>query len=287
VARGGRPLLALPRLTGLFARQAGSAEDQAAWLTELADTPPVVVNYAYPVLIDREFRVDYTRRVYINQACYVIVRVGPADRALAPLSPAEAQVLVATPSQRLRFAALEPEPRVQVALQFAEGTFYAARTTAEGVLSRDREARFVFVVKPLRAEDCVLTISVAYLEATTEPERVAQRLVIERTIQAPGGEARTEREEQTTFAPAAQGTHLRPVLTTERVIGVKSVLHLNAGELGLVQKGTGTVLTAGLLVLGMQPGQTLDLPYVIMALAPLLGIPLGEQAKKLFEPGGE
>jgi hypothetical protein len=68
---------------------------------------------------------------------------------------------------------------------------------------------------------------------------------------------------------------------------VKSVLHLQAGELGLVQKGAGVALTTGLLVLGMPPGQPLDLPYVIMALAPLLGIPLGEQAKKLFDPAGE
>jgi hypothetical protein len=279
--------VSLPNLGGLFARRTGPAEDPAGWLAELAESPPAVANYAYPELLDRDFRVDYTRRVYINQACYVIVRIGPADRPLAPLTPAEAQVLVATVSQRLRFAAQEPEPRVEVALQFAEGTFYAARTTAVGVLHRDRESRFVFVVKPLKAEDCVLTIAVSYLEATTEPERVAQRLVIERTIQAPGGEARHEREEQTTVAPAAPVEQRRPVLTTERVIGVKSVLHLNAGELGLVQKGTGTVLTAGLLVLGMQPGQTLDLPYVIMALAPLLGIPLGEQAKKLFEPGGD
>jgi hypothetical protein len=246
----------------------------------------VVPNYAFPILIDREFRVDYTRRVYIKQACYVIVRVGPAGSNLAPLTPAEAQRLVATPSQRLRFAAQEDEPRVEVALEFAEGVFDAARTTAQGVLHRDRETRFVFVVKPLKAEDCVLNIIVSYVEPGAEAEQIAQRVVIERTIRTPDGQERQEREEQTTYTPARAGTHLRPVLTTERVIGVKSFLRLNNSELGLVQKGTGVVLTGTMLVAGAANGQPLDLLYVVTALAPLLGVPLGEATQQLLNRSG-
>lgn len=285
-SRGRGSGLRLPNLTRLFAGRRDLAADPEALLAAQAAAPPVVPNYAYPVLIDREFRVDYTRRVYINQACYVIVRVGPAGRELAPLTPAEAQLLVATPSQRLRFAAQEEEPRVQVALEFAEGTFYAARTTAQGVLHRDQESRFVFVVKPLKAEDCVLNIVVSYVEAAGEAEHVAQKVVIERTIRTPDGQERQEHEEQTTFTPAAGAVQLRAVLTTERIIGVKSLLRLNSGELGLVQKGAGVVLTSTLLVAGAQNGQPLDPLYLIMSLAPLLGIPLGEAAQKLLDRPG-
>ncbi len=283
--RNGLPRLALPDFSRLFAGRRAVAADPEALLTAETAAPPVVPNYAYPLLIDREFRVDYTRRVYVNQACYVIVRVGPAGHDLPPLTPAEVQVLVATPSQRLRFAAQEEEPRVEVAIQFAEGTFYAARTTAEGVLHRDRESRFVFVVKPLKAEDCVLNIIVSYVEAAGEPELVAQRLVIERTIRTPDGQERQEHEEQTTYTPATT-SHRRVVLTTERVIGVKSLLRLNTGELGLVQKGAGVVLTSTLLVMGAQNGQPFDPLYLIMSVAPLLGIPLGEAAQKLLERPG-
>jgi hypothetical protein len=246
----------------------------------------VVPNYAFPILIDREFRVDYTRRVYIKQACYVIVRVGPAGSNLAPLTPAEAQLLVATSSQRLRFAAQEDEPRVEVALEFAEGVFDAARTTAQGVLHRDRETRFVFVVKPLKAEDCVLNIIVSYVEPGAEAEQIAQRVVIERTIRTPDGQECQERDEQSTYTPARAETHLRPVLTTERVIGVKSFWRLNNSELGLVQKGTGVVLTGTMLVAGAANGQPLDLLYVVTALAPLLGVPLGEATQQLLNRSG-
>ncbi len=286
VSQGRSLRLPRPDLARLFGWRAAPPAPLDALLLAAAGSP-VLPTYAWPVVVDREFRVDYTRRVYLNQACYIIVRIGPENRDLAPLTLAEQQVLVATASQRLRFAAPEPEPRVQVALQFAEGTFYATRTTAEGVLTRDQEARFVFVVKPLKGEDSVLTIVVSYVEMVTEPEHVAQRVVIERTIRLPGGEERHEQEEQRTYAPAAPVAHLHPVLTTERVIAVKSLLRLNAAELGLIQKGAGLLLTVLLLLLGVQQGQGLDLPYIIMALAPLLGIPLGAVAQQLFKAASD
>jgi hypothetical protein len=111
-------------------------------------------------------------------------------------------------------------------------------------------------------------------------------VVIERTIRTPDGQERQEREEQTTYTQEGAGTHLRPVLTTERVIGVKSLLRLNTGELGLVQKGAGAVLTGTLLVAGAANGQPLDPLYLIMSVAPLLGVPLGEAAQKLLDRPG-
>lgn len=235
--------------------------------------------------VDRELRIAYSRRAYVNRAFYVNVRVGPQGAALLALTPQEAQTFKQTESERLKFEALEDEPTVQVELKFAEGEFSANKTQEQQKLKKDEETRFRFLLKPLKAEHCTLTVVISYVSSVPVPDTVVQRVTIDRTISPAQGPQTQEHEEQVTVTPATTATKVTEVKTVELAVAVKSLFGMNATELSFLQKALGPVVVVILLGIALFAGRvesTDAIWYVIMGIANAAGIPAIDAVAKPF-----
>jgi hypothetical protein len=236
-------------------------------------------------LIDRELRVAYSHKAYVNRAFYVNVRVGPQDGKLPPLTPEELKKFKQTRSERLQFEALEEEPLVKIELKFSEEEFRANKTVEQQRLKKDGETRFRFLLKPLKAEHCVLTVVISYVSSEPVPEQVVERVVIDKTISPAQGPETKEHIEQVTVAPATSATQEIEVKTVELPVAVKSLFGLNATELGFLQKALGAAVVLVLLGIAFLTGRvesTDAIWYAVVGVANAAGVPLIDVVAKPF-----
>ena len=230
---------------------------------------------------DRPLRVAFSRHRYIGQAFHVEVSIGAQGHAVTPLSPAKEIATTGT----LRFVSREAEPQVQVELQFASGEFNANRTKAVKPLPLNEQTDFDFLVKPLKAEDCVLTVVISYVSPQTVPEHVVQRRQLEKDITDSAGTTRHEHGEETIIAPEATAAALvTPLWTSDLVVSVKQIFGMNASTLGAAQKIIGVLGAVAVVSVAIATGKTSGgsaVALVVLALVNAVGAPIYDGVKSL------
>ncbi len=235
--------------------------------------------------IDRELRIAYSRKAYANRAFYVHVRMGPQGGALPELTPEEARRFRQTKGDRLQFEAQEEEPLVKVELRFPEDEFRANKTEEQRKLKPDEETRFSFLLKPLKAEHCTLSVVISYVSSVPVPEQVVERVVIEKTLSPAGGSETKEHIEQLTMAPAGSATRVIEIKTLEFPVAVKSFFGLNATEVRFLQKALGAALVLVLLSIAFLTGRvegTDAIWYAVVGVANAAGVPLIDAVAQPF-----
>jgi len=230
-----------------------------------------------PHQINRELRIYHSRSIYINRAFYVDVRIGPKGKHLPDLTDKEKNTLEQAKSERLQFEALEEVPLVRVELKFAEGDFSANKTQEQQKLKKDDLTQFRFLLKPLKAEHCILTVVISYVSTVPVPDQIVEKVTIDKTILLGDGPETKEHVEQATVTPASTATKVVEVKTLELPVSVKSLFGRNARELELLQKAFGPVVVVTLLGITLFTGQlesTDAIWYIIVGIVDAAGIPI-------------
>lgn len=242
-------------------------------------------NQAKTYKIDRKLRLTYSRSQYMNQTFELRVVIASESGHLPSLQPKEQRA--SEPDERLQFEAYEQNPLLQVEVQFAQGDFNANTTKQQKPLEKDVTI-FTFVLKPLKAEDCILTVVISYIPNIDVPEQITQRVTTDKTIDTIGSSGTvpttSEHTEQVTTTPATATPQV--VKTDELVVTVKSLFGMNTDELTFCKNGLGIGIALVLLAIVLISKQTIgadDIAWGIAALANVLGIPLIDSGAKLIK----
>jgi len=240
--------------------------------------------------ISRQFRLTYTRRIYVHKAFRLEVVVAPEAQGLPELTAQERRQLKEAVRDRLEFEALEAEPLVQVELKGDEEAFEILEAAQARPLSRDRDTRFPFLIKALKAEDCLLTVVISYLREIDVPEVVKTVEIVE-TVEESASGVRKTRVTKSIQTPAGQETIAAPLKTLPLTVEVKSFWRFSASGLSLLQKALGPVVVLILLAIALVSGRQIDrteaIWYGIVGIANAAGIPLIDAVAKPFAAPGE
>jgi hypothetical protein len=236
-----------------------------------------------PFQQNRQLRVAFSRHKYIGQAFHVVVNIG--DNKLTALNEL-AKKLKPERVDRLSFDAQEASPQVQVELQFAAGEFIANRRQDSRPLLPDRQTDFGFLVKPLKAEDCILTVVISYVTTQTIAEHPAQRTELSEDVtNAAGQETSHEQSVETVITLATTATQITPLWTADLVVSVKQIFGMNASTLSAVRALLGIVFAALIVGVGVVTKKT-DILHgglvIGLALLTALGAPVYDVAKTLM-----
>ena len=241
-------------------------------------------------LIRREFRVTYNRRIYVHKVFHLDVVIAPEAQKLPELTAQERRRLKEAVRERLEFEAPEREPLVQVTLKCDEDDFEILEPAQTRRLSRERETRFTFRLKPLKAEDCPITVIISFLQEVDVPEEVRTVEIVETVEEGASGVSRS-RMTRRAVTPARRETVTLPVKAIPLVVEVKSLWRLSASDLSLLQKALGPVVVILLLAIALLTGQEIDrteaLWYAIVGIANAAGIPLIDAMAQPFAARGE
>jgi hypothetical protein len=236
--------------------------------------------------IDRWLRIDYNRTIYINQIFYLDVLIGPKDATftLSTLSQKEKGILKEVENEWLQFEALEETPLIQVELKFAEGDFNAGKIKEKKILKKDEITKFRFVLKPLKAEECILTLVISYISDEPVPEQIVEIVTIDKTI-LPGNEE--EHAKQVKMIPASTTNKMTDIKTLELVVSINSLFGKNTRELELIQKALGLVF--GLILIGIalltdRLEEVDAIWFTLIGIANMAGIPIISELTTRPEP---
>lgn len=174
-------------------------------------------------LIKRRVRITYNRQTQIGKACYINIHIAGDLNDLSTVAKRQHSTLHIAPSHSLQFYAQEQMPLLQAELQFAAGEFSSSQTVMQQTLRMNNETEFQFIVKPLKAEDCLLTVSISYIHKDDLRENEA---------------------------PLAD-----EILTTNIAITAQSFFGLQEGQLALFKRAVSMVGVALLLFLAFRDGQ--------------------------------
>jgi len=227
--------------------------------------------------ISKDYRIKYCRQVYVN----IPFELRVAFAEPGSLKEKEPELIVR--DGHIKFEVPEEEPTVKVELVFADGSFEANETTQEKPLKKDRETVFSFWLKPLKSEDCLLTVTISYAALEEVAEKVEQIQVS--TVQETGGQQTT-----TTFVkkPATTQTAYRELDQVTLNVSVVSFLGLNAWELNFLGRGLGALITLLIVGISYATGRNFDwieaLEFLILGVATPLGISMYDGLKGSLKP---
>jgi hypothetical protein len=207
---------------------------------------------------------------YTGKACHVNIKIAKEHGKFPDLTPQERMSFKEVPEKWLQFDAHEREPFVQVELLFAEGEFSGSKTKAQQILKQSEDTLFQFVVKPLKDEDCILTVVISYV--------LPEVLLTFQTRELMGNDTKAVNPQE--------------VLSVDLVMTVNSLFGLSAGVASLAKNALGIVGAGILLFLAAKDGQLvtsnghLDTlkasAYMLFAIANIAGVPIVDAAKNLF-----
>ncbi|GCE30774.1 hypothetical protein KDA_62580 [Dictyobacter alpinus] len=230
--------------------------------TVVLQTPsPAPLDSESYYLLKRRLCITYSRRLPAGKACYISIKIAGDLNDLSAMSRSQHTTLQAAPNNWLQINAQDPTPVLQAELHFVEGEFSCSRKVLRHRLHRHDETEFQFVVKPLKDEDCLVTVELFYMRET----------------------ASTASQNETQIVA-------EKVLLANLVITATSFFGLHAGQLELVKRLVSIAGVLLLLFLAIHDGQfvtncdtsqlncTTDssklLEYFILILANIASIPM-------------
>ncbi|GER90843.1 hypothetical protein KDW_50050 [Dictyobacter vulcani] len=238
-------------------------EDAVVLQTPVPATPSGKAYY----LIKRRMRITYSRFAHVGKACYISIKIAGDLNDLSAMTRIQHTTLQVAPNNWLLLNAYEPEPVLQAELHFADGEFSCSRKVLRQRLLRQAETEFQFVVKPLKDEDCLLTVELFYIHES------AASLVQDDTK-----------------------TIAEKILLTNLVITATSFFGFHAGQLALVKRLISIIGVALLIFLAIRDGQfatncdlqqlncTTDVgkifEYLILILANIVSVPVLDELKE-------
>jgi hypothetical protein len=229
-------------------------------------------------VISKDYRVKYSRRVYVStpfELTVAFAEPGTLRKSEPKLTVRDGRVLFQSP---------DPEPMIKVALLFAPGTFESNQTAQEKRLKKRGSTAFSFWLKPLRSEDCLLTVSISYAAPEQVPEQLEQIQIS--TVQEDYGQQRTT----TTLVKTPRTLHwtYRPLDQVTLNVSAAGFLRLNARELDLLSKGLGALIALFLVTLSFVTGRALDwtqaVELVVLGVATPLGLTFYDGLKGTLKP---
>lgn len=236
--------------------------------------------------IDRPLLITFPTSVYINQPFEVKVCIGSEQGKLPDLTDKEK--CASPPGDRLQFPAHEDKPPVQVELQFAKEDFSTNTAKQQKLLEKDEATIFRFLVKPLKAEACILTVVFSYVPYTVDADEIAavpEKVEKTTTDTTDGADpAKTEHKEVVTRTSSVSAPIM--VKTEDMKIEVKSLFGLNTAELTIWKSIIGVVAALTLLAIALLTHQVQGvgntLALVIGCAASAFGTPIYSGVTSLF-----
>jgi hypothetical protein len=223
--------------------------------------------------VTARYLISYAKRVYVNQLFHLRVEVG---RNGACLSSGDGRQV--TTEGELRFVhrwypdqaqEREPLPDIQVSLQFSEDDFQVRNKSQTKLVPEAATVAFDFVVKPLKSEDCVLAVEIAYAGRRWVPPRLASVKLTD-SYKDPA---------TITLEPVGVVDEIVVLAREELIVETRSFLNMNAAALSIFVKLVAILLTALYIGVVIALDLTDDgLSTVIVgftSVASILGIPLG------------
>jgi len=237
--------------------------------------------------IERNLRIYYSSSIYINKIFRLDVSIGEdSEVPITPTNEEKKKLKKITQSERLKFDAFEKDPDIKVELKFAEGDFSANKTQEKKKLKKDEETKFSFLLKPLKAEECILTVIVSYVSKVPVPDTIIEKVTINKKIETEGGPKKTEETEQATIKPASTETIVLEVKAIDLPISVNCLDGLNEREVELAQKVIGSVVAAIVLGIAAYTGQIERQVFMTSMLLQVLWVAGITIAPKVLEPVG-
>jgi hypothetical protein len=241
--------------------------------------------------IDRAVRISYSRSVYIKQSFYVNVSIGSEGKKFSQPTEKEEKVFSHI-EEKLQFDALEEEPLIQVELQFTEGEFSANKIVERKKLKKEEDTHYHFLLKPLIAEHCVLTIAISYISSMESLPQIVEKVIIEKEITKEDSMTK-EHTVHTTQTPSVMKTEAITVKKSDLLVSVKSIFGMNSRQLILMRNLLTFIVTAALIALALFTSRTdsyQSISLLSLAAFELAGVPITDHVKKLSEldaPEGE
>jgi len=235
------------------------------------------------IAIERNLRIYYKNIIYINEIFCLDVNIGKEGEVLISLTEEEERELNISKSERLKFEAFEPDPLVQVELKFADGDFGANKTKETKKLKKTEETKYSFLLKPLKAEECILTVAISYVSSVPVPDTIIEKVTIKKKITPEGGPDTIEETEQATIKPESAETMVVEVKTIDLRISVKIIFGRNAREIEFAQKALSPVVAAILLGVALYTGlieRQVFLNGMILSVVNAVGIPVLDEVKE-------
>ena len=237
--------------------------------------------------IDRKLRITFPISFYINQPFELKVSIAPENGRLPPLTRKEQQA--SPPDNTLRFPAHEEKPPIQVEIQFATEEFSANTTKQLKALEKDEPTVYSFLIKPLKAEACILTVVISYahkkvdLAELEDASEQLEKTTTDTTSSSNNGAQTTEHVEQVT----RKSTISEPIVvkTEEVKVKVKSFFGWNTDELTIVKGIIGVLAAIILLAVALITKQTDGVNAIALVFGCALnafGIPIYDGVTNLF-----
>ncbi|GHO85240.1 hypothetical protein [Dictyobacter formicarum] len=241
--------------------------------------------------IERKFRITYPVRTYINQPSELKVSISAEDGKLPALTKKEQEA--SNKGDMLKFLATEEEPLIQVELLFTKEEFSINITKQVKKLEKSKLIEFSFLVKPLKAEACILAVRISYLpriplyqelEQVERTQEQIERTVVDKTSQSQNGKTEEHVEQVTTNYTRVNAVELK----TEQIqIKVKSLFGLNTAELTFCKTALSIILTLILLIIAYITKHVGGIDTIVLGVASIayiFGIPAYDGIASSFKP---
>jgi len=219
--------------------------------------------------IKKDVRVQYSRRIYLNRTFLLNVLIAPQGE-LPKLTPEKEKIMKETDINKLNFEAFEKTPEVKVELKFTEGDFSSSKTKEVQELKEKEVNKFSFLLKALKAEDCVITVVISYMKTIEVINKVTEKILIGKTILTPDNLLTKEVEQQTKLIPISASDEEVELKTIQLIISVKSFFGMNALELELLKKASAPIAYSLFLAVNLLTGQLEGNDAIISGFASLL-----------------
>jgi hypothetical protein len=228
--------------------------------------------------IERELQLQYKRSIYVNKAFSLRITIAGKDKIISKDGKEIDRIRI----DKLNFKAYEKEPKVTVELKFAEGDFKVNHPKKTQKLKESEDTVFDFMVSPLKAEDCILTVVFSYTDKIPTPEKTTEKVVINKTTTPEKGNKTTEYTEQTTTVPVQIVEKEIEIKSIDLIISVKSLLGLDAKQLDLVKKSVPAAVALIIFAYQIMSGELEGTDAIITAIPAVLAAFGVEGADKLL-----
>ncbi|KON33750.1 hypothetical protein AC477_01230 [miscellaneous Crenarchaeota group-1 archaeon SG8-32-1] len=182
-----------------------------------------------PTSIKRNVKISFKHSIYVNKTFSLIIRLTKNDILVYE----DEKEIYQIKTDKLNFEAYEKEPKVTVELKYVEGDFEINQKKRIQKLNESKDTIFNFMVKPLKAEDCILTVVFSYKEKIPMSGKITEKVITKKSITPKKGNETTEYSEQTTIVPVEKDIEIKAI---DLPISVKSFLRLNAKQLDILKK---------------------------------------------------
>lgn len=228
-----------------------------------------------PIRVEREVEIQYSSSINIKKTFPLEITI----RKKGTIEVRNGQKI--TTIQKLSFESLEKEPVISVELKFAEDEFKIGKKKEIRKLTA-APLVFRFLVTPLKAEDCILTIVFSIVEKVITPEKTTEKVIADKIVNPEVKEKKIERLETRKIAPLQIIEEEREIRSIDIAVSVKSLFGFTASQLNLAKYSIGFAISGLVYILTVASGALKGTEAILgafLTLAPVVGVPVADVTK--------